>query len=192
MKIASGPCSLGVGRSINFWGRALRLLTSFLRDYSKVSPRNLGKSLTGSWHRLCRTIPKFSHTQNDALRKGVARLRTLTGGSEDAAAVVAKGTEVSDPPSASGSPRSDAITGQSSSVVSDAGLVCASVPLTKRVEDVSVLDESSLEATEFNLDLCPLGPPISAVAPLSVPDRASSAVSKCIKKSAATSKSPRT
>lgn len=126
------------------------------------------------------------------LKKSSARHCTLNDGSVNAAAVVAKENDGPNLSSGSGSLLPDGTSRPSSSVASDVGGACATVPLTESTEDVSVLAETDLEATESISDLRPLGLPGYSVAPHSVPDRSSSAVSKCIKKPAAMSKSPRT
>lgn len=95
-----------------------------------------------------------------------------------------------DSPSGSGFLLSDSTIDPSFSITSDAGVFCARVPLTKLAEDVNVLAKGNLAATDSDSNLCPLGPPGSAVAPLSVLDWASSAVLKLVKKPTATSKSP--
>lgn len=69
-------------------------------------------------------------------------------------------------------------------------MVCAKVSLDKSAEDVSLLAKSDLKANKANSDLRPLGPPRSAVAPLSVPDQGSSALTKRVKKPAFIGKSP--
>lgn len=72
----------------------------------------------------------FSSSRDDALKKGVAGLRTLRGGFEESATAVAKETDGSDPPSRSESLCTDDSPGPSSSVAYDFGEVCVSVPLT--------------------------------------------------------------
>lgn len=66
-------------------------------------------------------------------------------------------------------------------------MVFASVPLTRSANDISVLVEGDLDATESNSDLRPLEPPRFAVSLLSVPDREFSAVSKRVMNPTATS-----
>lgn len=80
---------------------------------------------------------KFLSAQDDALKKGVSRLRTLRSGSVDAATVLAKGTHVPKAPSDFGSLASDATTGPSSYVAPVAGADCEIALTTKVVEDIS-------------------------------------------------------
>lgn len=56
--------------------------------------RNLSKSLTGHWHKLCRRLSRFSTAQDSVLKTSGSGLSTLLSGSADAAAVVTKGLKV--------------------------------------------------------------------------------------------------
>lgn len=76
----------------------------------------------------------------------VAGLRFIASGFVDGAAVVAKGTDGLDPPLGIGSFRLNTTNGPSSSVGSDAGVVCVSVPFTDSAEDVSVPTEDNVKA----------------------------------------------
>lgn len=105
---------------------------------------------------------------------------------------MAKKTDGFGPASSSRSFLSDATTGPSFFVASDAGVDCASVALTNSAKNVSVYAKGDLEAIESSSDICPFGASWSAAALLSVPDRVSSAVPKHVNKPAATNKSPRT
>lgn len=82
-------------------------------------------------HKLCRTFSKFPFTQIDVPKASVARLRILTGGSADAAVVVAKGTAGVDPPWGSEPLRLKATADPFFSNAPEAGAVYVSVPLTK-------------------------------------------------------------
>lgn len=55
-------------------------------------------------------------------------------------------------------------------------------------ENVSVPTEGDVEATDSNSDFCPLGPSGTALAPPSVPGKASAAVTQLAKKTAASGK----
>lgn len=89
------------------------------------------------------------------LKTGVAGHRTLTGGSVNAAAVVAKGNGRPDLPTGSGFLRPSFTNGLSSFVALDVGAVCANVPLTKSAKNAIDPAEGDLKATDLNLDLCP-------------------------------------
>lgn len=105
------------------------------------------------------------------------------------AAVVAKKTDGPGLSSGSESLRPTATTASFSFVALEASVVCTSVPSDKSAKTDSVLSEGDLEVTKFNLDVRPLAPLRSAVAPLSVPDRVTSAVPKRVKKPATARKS---
>lgn len=94
-----------------------QFLERSLQDFS----RNFAKSSTGYQHQLCSMLSKFHSAQDDALKKGIARLCTLFGGSVDAASIVTERTYGSDQLLCSGSLRPDATTGPSFSVTAGVG-----------------------------------------------------------------------
>lgn len=85
LRIASRPCSLGVGRLINSWERALRLAVIRTKDCVKVFCATFSKRLTVHQHHLSSTFSKFSSAEYDALKNGFTGLNTLTSGFVDAA-----------------------------------------------------------------------------------------------------------
>lgn len=96
---------------------------TFLCDFSK--------SVTVPWPQLRRTLSTLSSTQDDSLMAIVAGIQIIMGGSVDAAAVVAKGTDKLDPLLSSRSfcPKATAV--PSSFAAPDADVVCVSVPLAR-------------------------------------------------------------
>lgn len=123
------------------------------------------------------------------LNTSVVGLCTPPSSFGDAVAVVYKETDGSNSPMGSESLCRDATRGSFSLVAPDAGVVCASFPLTDLAKDVFVPAETDLKATEYESDLRPLRPPESVAAPLSVHDQAFSDITKRAKKPAATDKS---
>lgn len=89
----------------------------------------------------------------------------LAVGFVDAATVVIKKTDSPDLPLGSGYLCPDSTINPYSSVAHDAGVVCASVQLTKSVKDVGVPAEGNVESTEFSSDVRPLERPSGSAVP---------------------------
>lgn len=112
------------------------------------------------------------------LEKGVAGIRTFTGGSTDASGYVAIWTGGCDPPLVFDSHHLVATTSPRPFVAPDANVAFATEPASKSAEDVRVPAKANLERTEFNSDLRPIGPFRTTLARSFVPCKASSAVVK--------------
>lgn len=115
--------------------------------------RNLSKSLTKSWLKLCNKFSNFSPNRDNVLNTSVPGQRTLTNGITDAAAGEAVKATGCDHPWINVSNRPDATVVLSPFTTPNTKTVCATAPLAKVIEDVSIPAEGQLKVTESSSKL---------------------------------------
>lgn len=121
---------------------------------------------------------KFFSTKLLAFTKSVVEFHTLPDSFADAAAAAQKKTGGPNLPSGSELFCPDAATGPSSPSPLKLGSFVRVSRWSIRAKMSVFPAKDDLRATEFCSDLCPMGPPESAIAYLSVPIRSFSAVTK--------------